>query len=42
METLKNNQSKRNNSLFQINITIKSLANRMEQLKIEYQELKIE
>jgi prefoldin subunit 5 len=42
METLKNNQSKINNSLFQINITIKSLANRMEQLKIEYQELKIE
>jgi deferrochelatase/peroxidase EfeB len=32
METLKNNESKINNSLSQINIAIKILANRVEQV----------
>jgi predicted nucleic acid-binding Zn-ribbon protein len=33
METLKNNQSEINNSIFKINITIKSLVNRVEQVE---------
>jgi chromosome segregation ATPase len=32
MKTLKNNQSKINNSIFQITIAIESLVNRMEQV----------
>jgi hypothetical protein len=32
METLKNNQSEIKNSIYQINITIKSLLNRVEQV----------
>jgi prefoldin subunit 5 len=32
METLKNNKSKMNNSIAQINISFKSLANRVEQI----------
>jgi prefoldin subunit 5 len=33
METLKNNQSEINNSISQINIAIKSLASRVEQVE---------
>jgi prefoldin subunit 5 len=40
METLKNNQSEIKNLISQINTSIKSLVNRVEQLKIEYQKWK--
>jgi hypothetical protein len=40
-ETLKNNQSEINNSKSQINISIKSMANRERKLKREHQEQKI-
>jgi predicted nucleic acid-binding Zn-ribbon protein len=38
METLKNNQSKINNSISQINIIIKSLVNRVKQVETRAQE----